>query len=131
LSKRRCTDAHNILNASEDGELSNDGFSNVLPTTSNQTPAAKANPRSPLKHVDSASAEPNNNLVEPPVQTLNNAANNNQIILASSDLAVPLIVPIGDHVEEWVSLRRSGTRIVSQRTFGCQTSPSLEALKLD
>jgi hypothetical protein len=135
-SKRPCTDANNILNASEDGEISTDSSPNVLQAESTRSSSQINAPRSSGTHVDANkqhSVEANNNPKTPTENTLNQATNNNnnQIVLASSALAIPSIVPIGEHVVEWVSLRRDGTRIVAQRTFGCQTSPSLETLKLN
>jgi hypothetical protein len=110
-SKRPCTDANNILNASEDGELSTDSSSNVLQTKSTRSASQINAPRSSVTHVDAYkqhSVEANNNPVTPTENTLNQAtnSNNNQIDLASSAHAIPSIVPIGEHVVEWVSLRR-------------------------
>ena len=55
----------------------------------------------------------------------------NQLVLASTAIAIPSVEHIGEHVVEWGSLSRKPTKIISRRTFGCQTSPSLETLTLD
>jgi hypothetical protein len=133
-SKRLCTDVYtdkNIINASEESELSNDSFTPVFPTESTRSQSPIKKPHTSVTHVDAVTAKLNNKSIEPTKNTLNATNKNNQLVLASSALAIPSVIPIGQHVVEWVSLKRDNTRIVAQRTFGCQTSPSLETLKLD
>jgi hypothetical protein len=63
-SKRPGTDAKNIINASEEGELSNDSFTPVLPTESTRSQSPIKKPPTSVTHVDAVTAELNNKSIE-------------------------------------------------------------------
>ena len=145
--KRRCTQTKNILKTSEDGEISDDS-THVNNTSPNTNKPRSPNKLVNGEHVDinnnllkiKPTVEPetapvgvvvvykrnnNNNSIltaKPETAPVNETVgNNNQLVLASSALAIPPLEHVGEHVVEWVSISRGQTKIIARRTYGCQT----------